>query len=350
MRVTLEHWREWSLYPFSSEEKLLEAISELHLIFTQNRNQISEYWNDQRLVAAYAAFYAASNGQKLHFLWEQLGPWQEKLKDTQFIDFGSGPGTFSLALLELLEDLPHSVDFHLFDHSEVMLNQAKNIWKKLAPNININTALKINDLKLQNDKSRWLLFGNSSNEMSKIQMETILNKVKPHYLTFIEPGTPASFNKVMELRDHLFKLDYHVVYPCSRPQDSCPLTKISGEWCHQVLTMTPTDWLARLGQKLALDRHQQTALLHFYVHSSVLTDEVSTEIIRLIRVVKDTKHSIILEFCQGNVVWRGEIPLKLIDKSMQKKLLKRPSGMNCSVERDRQLESGIWRLKKLVIF
>lgn len=70
------------------------------------------------------------------------------------------------------------------------------------------------------------------NEMtlqSRLKVAEKLWKTTGKLLLLVEPGTPAAFASLMEIREHLLQKGAHVAAPCPG-QDACK--KPGGDWCH----------------------------------------------------------------------------------------------------------------------
>jgi len=88
------------------ESELIKLIDDMSMKFTVKRDKIQDYIINENAVSAYSAFYLPTNIPKLHFLLSKLK--NETLDDIikrPFIDFGCGPGTFSLAMSLLFEKI-----------------------------------------------------------------------------------------------------------------------------------------------------------------------------------------------------------------------------------------------------
>jgi ribosomal protein RSM22 (predicted rRNA methylase) len=48
-------------------------------------------------------------------------------------------------------------------------------------------------------------------------------------LVLVDPGTPAAWQRMMLVRQHLLSLGAHLAAPCAHA-DTCPLPE--GDWCH----------------------------------------------------------------------------------------------------------------------
>lgn len=295
------------IFQFKSEGELIRSIEELSLKFTKERNKITDYLNDPRLVSAYAAFYALTNIPKLKSIEHWLPvEWIEILKNSAFIDLGAGPGTFSLAWKELYG----GKDFYQIETSPLMREQAKKIWEGLY-----DSSLKQSsrwDWNIAQEK--FLFFGHSANEMGAEAAIRYIEQINPQHILFIEPGTKDFFPVMLKIRDYLLAQSFNVLYPCPLPQQ-CPL-KNSGDWCHQFIQVKQNEEIERISQMAKLDRK----LLPLTVQAFSKTFQRTNPTERLVRVFPETKFSFEWEVCHNNEIEKYQLMKRELAKPEAKKL------------------------------
>lgn len=275
-----------------SENNLVEIVKNISKNFTTDRDKISIYVNDKDFVSAYCYFYLPTNIPKYSFLYNKILPQtQQLISQCHFVDFGTGPGTYLFAFRKLSQALSYTG----IDSSELMLEQAKNVLSHFYPQENFQFLNNINQLKLEGDI--YLNFGNSLNELSTQDVINIIKKLKPKFLSFIEPGTSEVFEKVIEIREKLNNFSYHSHYPCSNISYSCPIfqKKNSGQmdWCHQVLRLKHGPDIERFSQLVKLDRKAMPLIAHFYS----LEEPMKREEEVIVRYLRETKFSFDYQTC-----------------------------------------------------
>lgn len=300
------------LFTFKSEVELIRSIEEISLKFTKERNKISDYLNDPRLVSAYAAFYTLTNIPKLKNIEHWLpADWLKQIKNASFIDLGAGPGTFSFAWKEL----EGTGDVYQVETSTLMREQAKKIWEGLY-----KTKL--------NQGSRWewnvsgekiLFFGHSANEMGAETAIRYIEQINPEHILFIEPGTKDFFPVMLKIRDYLIAQNFNVLYPCPKPLQ-CPMKGTDGfgpkDWCHQFIQVKQSDEIERISQMAKLDR--KLLPLTVQAFSKTFKSENPTE--RLVRVLPETKFSFEWEVCHNNDLEKYQIMKRDLSKKEVKDL------------------------------
>lgn len=104
-------------------------------------------------------------------------------------------------------------------------------------------------------------------------------------LLIIEPGTPAGFERIRQVRRQLIAEGGHIVAPCPHELD-CPMT--GGDWCH----------FAQRLERSSEHRHAKSATLGFedekYSYIAVAREPISMPTARILRHPR--KHSGHLEF------------------------------------------------------
>ena len=116
-----------------TESELKKNLNELSKQFTVKRSDLYRYTKDEKMVAAYSTFYLPTNMPKFTFLMDQLDQeTREQISQSHFWDFGSGPGTFSLAYLDYFSSA-NDLKVTLVDSSSLMLDQARLFLSSIFP-------------------------------------------------------------------------------------------------------------------------------------------------------------------------------------------------------------------------
>lgn len=315
------------IYEFKSEHELIKAIEEISYKFTRERENISDYLNDSRLVAAYAAFYLTTNVGKLRPILNWLpNDFINTLISSNVIDMGAGPGTYSIALREFLEK---PISITQIETSALMREQAKKIWEGLYPNEKLNQALIPSD---QKSNQSFVLFGHSANEMGYERVMKYLGELNPDHILFIEPGTKYVFELMLKIRRSLIDLDYNLLYPCPQSGE-CPLAG-TNDWCHQYIEVKQDNEVERLSQKARKDRrHLPLTVMAF--SKNIKIKELP---IRIIRTLAPTKFSYEWEACINNQKVSLQVMKRSLSKSQMDKLENVMSGDEVQITLEKELE------------
>lgn len=306
--MNLSQIRPFLIHQFSSETELLRAIDEVSTKFTRQRSNIADYLSDPRLVSAYTAFYLVTNIPKMKAVMRWLPPgWIELLKKSDFIDLGSGPGTFSLAWKDLS---PETQNFFQIEQSTLMKEQAAALWKGLHQ----SELLQSTRWSWKNGHEKFLFFGHSANEMGANSALDYIEEIGPEHILFIEPGTKSFFPEMLKLRNALITNGYNVLYPCPLPE-RCPMQGTEN-WCHQFVAVKQDDEVERLSQKLRLDRK----LLPLTVQAFSKTYQTSNPKERVVRVLEETKFSFEWQVCVENNLDQYQVMKRDFSKSQTKEV------------------------------
>lgn len=327
--MKFEDIRPFLLYNFKSDHELIKAIEELSLKFTQEREHITDYLSDPRLVSAYAAFYLTTNIPKLEAVFKWLpAAWLEELKKTDFVDLGAGPGTFSLAY----KNWGGSGSITQIEISSLMQEQARALMKGLYPTAELH---QMKSWKGEKGKPKFVLFGHSANEMGADVALRYLREIDPDHILFIEPGTKTFFPEMLKIRDALIQDGFHNLYPCPT-QEACPMRQSANDWCHQFIHVSHSQDVERLSQMMKKDRK----LLPLTVHAFSKTYGPADQTQRLVRVLPSTKFSFEWEVCTGGDIEHYQIMKRPYDKKAIKELEEVLAGASLEVELEKDLEKS----------
>lgn len=350
--VTFQQISQHLLVKGLSDRKLAHLLEGIKELYTARREGLpSKEWTAEE-VSAYASFYLPTNKGKFAFVMDQLPQEvKDELSKCQVIDFGTGPGTYLSAYLDYFggSDCGH---LYGIDISENMLKQASELLTGLYPDLKTKMHFGEEVQNYSEARGRFLIFGNSLNEMSSEEVYKIIKKVNPTHLLFIEPGVPTVFDEIMKVRSLLKKDGYAIHYPCPS-MDDCPIISQMVElgeddWCHQVWRGTHEHEVEHLGQLAKIDRKAMAFIGHLY---SKIENSSGEREHRFIRFLNETKHSYEWEVClksdSGLSKAVFEIPKKILSKKEGKEMKKLSVGINFDYEVDKVLGNGKIRVKKL---
>ncbi|MCO4755923.1 MAG: hypothetical protein KC478_15690 [Bacteriovoracaceae bacterium] len=100
--LSFEELRPYLLHQFKNESQMLSSIEEVGKFFNFYRDNLDKYLNEERLVSAYCAYWLTTNYPKLFEVLKLLPKSFDISSFDRVVDIGTGPGTFMLALDEVL--------------------------------------------------------------------------------------------------------------------------------------------------------------------------------------------------------------------------------------------------------
>jgi ribosomal protein RSM22 (predicted rRNA methylase) len=330
--LTLSQLQNSLIYKFSSESDLTKAIEEVSQKFTFKRDQINDYLEDPRLVAAYACFYLTTNLPKLNEVLAKINVSTEYLDSFEFVDIGCGPGTFTLSLL----DINPNLTIHSLEKSPLMIDQAMKFVNELHPAAQVSIFDNYKRIP-KKKKKRLGIFGHSANEMELNFITDLVEKLELDEVLFIEPGTKDYFNKSLVIRDSLLNSGFNMNFPCPS-SGTCPMSK--DDWCHQYIKVTHEPDVERLTQLVSKDRRLLPLTIHYYSKEQVSIGEVN----RLVRVYRPTKFSTEWQVCRsaddGNELKDLQIMNRGHSKPEIKKMQQVLAGKNIEFNVDKEVSES----------
>lgn len=263
--------RKYLLVNFNGPEELSEAVSLLSQIFISRNSSLTTYADDPRLAAAYAAFYLPGHWSKWDFLWSKLPTEvKEAVLANNLIDWGAGPGTFSLRwALESSQDTSALAieQGQGMQKQGVLLASALNVHHK----INWSPQLKIEEITKGSKDYSWI-FGHSLNEGHIYVLKAAMKVNRPLVVMAIEPVSIESWQKVLQLREWLMAHDYSQVYPCPQAGGGCPAAHEVVP-CHQVVRTQLPFWLEQTGQLAMINRRDLAMVAQVWASNKIKTDD-----------------------------------------------------------------------------
>lgn len=172
-----------------------------------------------RMPATYAAVTSSLNA---------LGEMRPDFTPESLLDVGAGPGTASWAAAETFSSLKN---FMLLDINAALQTLALELGcehARLAAMTYRRDANALDDAEPADLVIASYLIGEVTEANRPALAEQLWSKTADTLLV-VEPGTPAGYARIIELRARLIEAGAHVAAPC--PHDGqCPLQ--APDWCH----------------------------------------------------------------------------------------------------------------------
>lgn len=236
-----------------------------------------------RMPATYAALSACLNA---------IAEARPDFAPASLLDVGAGPGTATWAAAQALSSLR---EFTLLDSNNSLRDLALEFFRS-SSNLSAINYRPGDAGKLLNDSpsTDFVVASYLAGELGKAERanlaDAMWSKTRDTML-IVEPGTPAGYGRVAELRALLIAKGAHVVAPC--PHDNaCPLT--APDWCH-------------FSQRLARSRaHKQLkgAELPFedekFSYVALSRQPVASRMSRVLAQPKISKVAVTMKLCTAN--------------------------------------------------
>jgi ribosomal protein RSM22 (predicted rRNA methylase) len=174
-----------------------------------------------RMPATYAAVGASLNA---------LREMRPDLAPKRLLDVGAGPGTATWAAAEAFSSL---TDYTSIDANAALRTLALDLFDKSS---------RLSKLQYRQGEARAVLVNaepadlvvasyllGEMGDTERVALAELMWSKTSDTLLIVEPGTPAGYARIIELRRQLIALGAHVAAPC--PHDGeCPL--VAPDWCH----------------------------------------------------------------------------------------------------------------------
>lgn len=168
------------------------------------------------------------------------------------IDWGSGPGTASLAFA-------HNEKLKTQLKSQILIEKSSSALKTFTDfnsqfiHPEFTTTLSLNNLSCNKNKT-LLTFSYSLTEMESLPEGW--NEFEG--LMILEPATHQDGRKLLELRRKLIAEGYSIWGPCLH-QNDCPLLTLSkNDWCHDRFHVKAPEWFLKLEEHLPMKNRTVT--------------------------------------------------------------------------------------------
>ena len=257
-----------------------EGAKTLSGFFTSERGELPvNYLNDKKLRAGYLLYFLPLNFCKAQAVLQKLPPSFFRRSKLKVLDLGSGPGTFTLALLDSLAHsgskndrkeislLSLDQNYHILKdvqllHEEVLKNLRSKGYQWRVSSVARTFDLRRGkpDTLLKNDQYDLIVASNFLNEWGNSRVEEkakFLERIYQRHLSsdgfliLIDPALRHSTRELMALRDALTaRKKLHLFAPCLH-QKNCPMLAVSDrDWCHFYANWKEPDFVKDLDKIL----------------------------------------------------------------------------------------------------
>lgn len=150
---------------------------------------------------------------------------QLSISPRSILDLGAGPGTASWAARDVFPEIDQ---FFLIERERAAIE----IGQQMAKNTSLEKASWTqadlrNELKLPFVDLGVLSYVVAESGVNAVPWSQLFSACA--ILVVIEPGTPAGYQRILQVRDLLIQLGGHVLAPCPHSH-KCPM--VGDDWCH----------------------------------------------------------------------------------------------------------------------
>jgi ribosomal protein RSM22 (predicted rRNA methylase) len=230
--------------PPISLQKIADSVMRLSNHYIE-KPEAETPWNEEFCQIAYRYYYLPLNytrAQKVLSRAEQV-QFFEGL--TQFIDWGCGPATLSLAVAHDEEIKKQIRSQILFDISQRVLTNFSDLHSQL---INPKPSTNLNLDHVGDVRNTALMFSYSLTELEALPKGW--NNFEA--LVILEPSTGHDGRRLMGWREKIIGAGYNIWAPCTH-HEACPLlTHSKNDWCHDRAFVHSPEWFMQLEQLLPM--------------------------------------------------------------------------------------------------
>jgi ribosomal protein RSM22 (predicted rRNA methylase) len=227
---------------------ITDGVRTLHEMFTGQRPRKPGYLARHNLRQAYVCYYLLLNYVKTRLVLRELKEFAAPPAAARVLDFGSGPGSASLAAADELEKpqltLVDIVGEALTDAEWLLgthaAGRASFRFHPEAPAKRFDVVIAANVLAELRDAA----------ELRRV-VERLLEP--SGHLVLIEPALEETTRRLTAWRDELAASGWKIAAPCMGAA-RCPMASDAERWCHQDRPWGRPSTVAEIDRRIGLDR------------------------------------------------------------------------------------------------
>lgn len=203
---------------------LKNSASNISMLYLNNNGENSSLVSKELDVTAYAITRMPATFGALTFAMEKMFELVDRNSIHTVLDIGSGTGTSIHAVNALINEPVITC----VEREKTMIEFSK----KFIGNYKVNYINEDASIKLPNVNADLVIASYFLNEIKEDNLENLLEEMwvrTNKHLLIVDPGTPASFNRIKEIRKYFLSIGAHVVAPCPH-EYTCPIR--NNDWCH----------------------------------------------------------------------------------------------------------------------
>jgi ribosomal protein RSM22 (predicted rRNA methylase) len=233
------------------------GVLELSDMFTEDRpKKLPAYFQHPKFRSSYLLYFLQFQAAKFLTLFrshpdamDAALKHAEKVGKIRILDYGSGPGTASLALVIWLQNHAHEkkfvlppIEFEWVDMQYKMMDEGRKLISAICdhyPQLRGKVTISISERDLGREPYSLILMGNVLNEMPNfssekafIFWEKIFKRSQGGGILIVEPAIKKASQSLSFFRDVLIEKKWvtSIWGPCLHV-GRCPLT-LGRDWCH----------------------------------------------------------------------------------------------------------------------
>lgn len=208
----------------------------------QNKESTTD-WSSRGSQAAYLSYFFPLNMIRSLKVLEEALHWDFFSEVDKVVDFGSGPGTLTQALLH--HPKIQIQEIAAYDNTPELAPYFRNLG---APQTQVSYFAQTPPPPPTSDKTA-LVASYAFNELSQSGTPEWIFDYS--HILLIEPSTKVVFTDLLRLREELMERGFTILAPCPH-QGSCPMSQNRKDWCHDRVYWEQPTWFANLEKALPI--------------------------------------------------------------------------------------------------
>jgi len=208
----------------------------------QNKESTTD-WSSKSKHASYLSYFFPLNMIRSLKVLDEAMRWDFFAKVDKVVDFGSGPGTLTQALLH--HPKIQLKEIAAYDNTPELASYFRGLS---TPETQVNYFAQTPPPPPTSDKTA-LLASYAFNELSQNGAPNWIYDYT--HILLIEPSTQVVFSNLLKLRKELIDRGFTILAPCPH-QGVCSMSHSRKDWCHDRVYWEQPPWFAELEKELPI--------------------------------------------------------------------------------------------------